>query len=89
MKMKNTVTNKTLDATSPEVRDAILAAMARKALHGNVAAAKVVLEAQNSVLPVDAINKNILAIADLINHPLPDIDIEDIRLTADDDKTTL
>ena len=34
----------TPDATSPEMRDAILRAMAAKALKGNTAAAKIVLE---------------------------------------------
>ena len=76
-------------ATSPEMREAILSAMARKALQGNVTAAKIVLdETASEALPIDEINEQILSLAELINHPLPDRTMEDVLGEAEEASTS-
>ena len=72
----------------PEVQDAIIKAMAQKALQGDTRAAAIVLEysrqaAGNSQQAIDEINAQILSLADLINNPLPNRTLEDIEAGAE------
>ena len=77
-----------VSAHSPEMREAILSAMARKALQGNVTAAKIVLDETSDTLPIDEINAQILSLAELINHPLPNRTMADVLGEAEEAPTS-
>lgn len=73
-----------IDPTGAEAHKAVMMAMLRKAINGDPRAAKVLLEIQAETMPYEDSNKTIVALADLLNHPAPDRDIDDLILKADE-----
>lgn len=73
-----------IDPTGAEAHKAVMLAMLRKAVNGDPRAAKVLLEIQAETIPYENSNKTIIALADLINNPAPDADIDDLMIEADD-----
>ena len=78
-KSKSRSQSKIWKSLTPELRSAVLVSMARKALiDGNTTAARIVLDAidaQNGE-SLEAWNERALTIAELINNPVPDVDLE-------------
>ena len=70
-------------AVTPKLTDAILKAMARKALEGATRAAQLVLEYGRAAVEgqstIEACNAQILSLAELINNPRPTRTLADIE----------